>query len=106
MLYNKPMDATGGVEFATFRLKQGVSEARLIELSNRVEAEFLCQQQELVFHVLLRGHNGVYADVAIASSQQKAEEYCRQWLDNPVARQYLELLDDHTVDMSFWSRIN
>ncbi|MFC3681737.1 hypothetical protein [Bacterioplanoides pacificum] len=47
------------------------------------------QPQELVFHALLRGHNGVYADVAIASSQQKAEEYCRQWLDNPVVRQYL-----------------
>lgn len=106
MITNKSIDNIGGMEFATFRLKEGVTEARLVELSHQVESEFLSQQEELVLHFLIRGKDGIYADVAIASSQEKAEEYCQQWLSNKVALEYLELLDKESVSMTFWSRIN
>lgn len=106
MITNKSIDNIGGMEFATFRLKEGVTEARLVELSNQVESEFLSQQEELVFHFLVRGENGTYADVAVASSQEKAEEYCQQWLSNKVALEYLELIDKESVNMTFWMRIN
>lgn len=106
MITNSNIDSIGGMEFATFRLKKGVTEARLVELSNQVEAEFLTQQEELVLHFLVRGADGIYADVAIASSQEKAEEYCQQWLHNPVALEYLELLEKASVEMTFWTRIN
>lgn len=89
MINKCSIDNIGGMEFATFKLKEGVTESRLIELSRRVEAEFLCYQEELILHFLVRGADGVYADVAIASSQEKAEEYCQQWLDNMVALEYL-----------------
>ena len=106
MIKNGNSDSIGGMEFATFRLKDGVTEARLIELSNNVEADFLSQQGELILHFLVRGADGIYADVAIASSQEKAEEYCQQWLDNAVALEYLELLEKDSVNMTFWTRIN
>ena len=106
MISNGDIDSIGGMEFATFRLKQGVTEARLIELSKKVESGFLGQQEELVLHFLVRGADGLYADVAIASSQEKAEEYCQQWLSDAVALQYLELLDKESVSMTFWTRIN
>ena len=106
MLKNGNTDSIGGMEFATFKLKQGVTESKLVELSHRVEKDFLSQQEELILHFLVRGEEGVYADVAIASSQEKAEEYCQQWLDNKVALEYLELLDKASVSMTFWTRIN
>lgn len=106
MIRNSNLDSIGGMEFATFKLKEGVTEARLVELSNQVEAEFLSQQEELVLHFLVRGADGIYANVAIASSQEKAEEYCQQWLGNRVALEYLELLEKETVNMTFWTRIN
>ncbi|WP_218313671.1 hypothetical protein [Halomonas sp. 18071143] len=106
MIKNGNIDSIGGMEFATFRLKEGVTEARLVELSNQVESEFLSRQEELILHFLVRGTDGVYADVAIASSQEKAEEYCQQWLGNAVALEYLELLDKESVNMTFWTRIN
>jgi len=96
----------GGLEFATFRLKDGVTEADLIKLSIKVEERFLSQQEELVLHFLVRGADGVYADVAIASSQEKAEEYCQQWLHNEFALEYLEVLEKESVNMTFWQRIN
>ncbi len=106
MITNSKIDRIGGMEFATFRLKEGVTEARLIELSGQVEAEFLSQQVELVLHFLVRGAEGVYADVAIASSQEKAEEYCQQWLHSSVALEYLELIEKESVNMTFWTRVN
>lgn len=106
MINNSNIDSIGGMEFASFRLKDGVTEATLVELSNQVEVEFLSQQEELILHFLVRGTDGIYADVAIASSQEKAQEYCRQWLSNQVALEYLELLDKESVIMTFWTRIN
>lgn len=106
MIKNGNIDSIGGMEFATFKLKDGVTEARLVELSNKVESEFLSQQEELVLHFLVRGADGVYADVAVASSQQKAEEYCQQWLSDSVALEYLDLIEQSSVNMTFWTRIN
>lgn len=106
MIKNSDIDSIGGMEFATFKLKDGVTEATLVELSNQVEVEFLSQQEELVLHFLVRGTDGIYADVAIASSQEKAEEYCQQWLSNKVTLEYLDLIDKETVNMTFWTRIN
>nr|WP_086938768.1 hypothetical protein [Thaumasiovibrio occultus] len=106
MIQNGKVGRIGGMEFATFKLKDGVTEEQLVALSHQVEEQFLCQQEELILHFLVRGKDGVYADVAIASSQAKAEEYCRQWLENETALTYLELIAPDSVNMTFWTRIN
>ncbi|MDW6002275.1 hypothetical protein [Vibrio mangrovi] len=106
MIHHGNIENFGGMEFATFKLKEGVTEATLVELSRKVESEFLTNQEELILHFLVRGADGLYADVAIASSQSKAEEYCQQWLNHPVALEYLELIEKESVAMSFWTRVN
>ncbi len=63
MIIKGDMQGAGGVEFATFRLKEGVTEADLLALAHRVESEFLVQQSELIVHCLLRGADGLYADL-------------------------------------------
>ena len=50
MIINGDMQGTGGVEFATFRLREGVTEADLLALSRRVESEFLVQQSGLLIN--------------------------------------------------------
>lgn len=105
MIIKGYMQGAGGVEFATFRLKEGVTEADLLALAHRVESEFLVQQSELIVHCLLRGADGVYADLVMAPSQSLVEAYCQQWLHNAVAGEYLTLLDPDSVNMSFWTRI-
>lgn len=40
MIIKGDMQGAGGVEFATFRLKEGVTEADLLALAHRVESEF------------------------------------------------------------------
>ncbi|UXB11997.1 hypothetical protein GP476_11255 [Aeromonas dhakensis] len=105
MIIKGDMQGAGGVEFANFRLREGVTEADLLALAHRVESEFLVQQSELIVHCLLRGADGIYADLVMAPSQSLVEAYCQQWLHNAVAGEYLTLLDPDSVNMSFWTRI-
>ncbi|MFQ2225573.1 hypothetical protein ACK32Z_01485 [Aeromonas hydrophila] len=112
MIIKGDMRGVGGVEFATFRLKEGVTEVDLLALAHRVESEFLVQQSELIVHCLLpaaccllRGADGLYANLVMAPSQSLVETYCQQWLHNAVAGEYLTLLDHDSVNMSFWTRI-
>lgn len=94
-----------GLEFATFRLKAGVTEASLLAASARVDREFLAGQEGLLGHVLLKGSGGLYADMALADSQQRAEQICALWTGNAVALGYIELLDPQSVSMTFWQRL-
>lgn len=106
MIFHKETSGFVGLEFAVFQLQEGVTEEQLLSLSQEVDDKFLSKQEGLLSHFLLRGKDGKYADVAIATTQKKAEEICQLWLHNDVAKQYLELLDQESVDMSFWSRIS
>jgi exopolysaccharide biosynthesis predicted pyruvyltransferase EpsI len=56
--------------------------------------------------MLLRGADGNYADVVFASSQQKAEEYCQQWLHNAAALSYLDVIEHGSAQLTFWTRIH
>ena len=47
-----------------------MTEADLLALSRRVESEFLLQQSELIMHCLLRGADGLYADVVMAPASR------------------------------------
>ena len=105
MIYNQNTSSFKGIEFAVFKLKDGVTEEKLIQLSKKMDEDFLKNQNELLAHFLLKGTENRYADVAIATTQEKAEEYCSQWLENNIALQYLELINTDSVNMTFWSRI-
>jgi len=106
MIFNDQTSEFLGLELAVFQLKDGVTEAQLIALSREVDDKFLSREEGLLSHFLLKGKDGHYADVAIATTQAKAEEICQLWLHNDAAQEYLELIDQDSVDMSFWSRIN
>jgi hypothetical protein len=95
----------GGLEFATFRLLEGVSQETLLEASRKVDCEFLRFEEGIFGHVLLRGHDGIYADLVFADTQARAQEVCTKWMENAVALQYIKLLDDKSVNMTFWEPI-
>lgn len=106
MIFKDSTSSFAGFEFAVFKAKEGVTEEDLLTLSKEVDDRFLSNEEELLSHFLLKGKDGLYADVAIATTQKKAEEICQLWLHNDVAKRYLELLDETSVDMTFWTRIS
>lgn len=94
-----------GVEFCTFRLKEGASEAKMLEAAKNMEQEFLSKEHGFLGHGVLKGKDGAYVDLAFATSQQQAEAICGKWMENEFALKYLEFIDSDTVDLSFWQRI-
>lgn len=94
-----------GMEFGIFKLKEGVSEAKMLEAAKKMEEEFLKNEEGFLGHGVLKGKGGRYVDLAFATSQEKAEEICGKWMGNQFALKYLEFIDPETVDMSFWERI-
>ena len=95
----------GGLEFATFRLLDGIGEDALLAACDKVDREFLQAEPGIFGHVLLRGLNGVYADVAFADTQARAEQVCAKWLDKAVALKYIALFDQQSVNMTFRERL-
>lgn len=94
-----------GMEFAKFKLKEGVSEETMLEIIKEVDANFLQKEEGFLGHTALKGSDGIYADVVFATSQEKAEEICGKWMNNEFALKYIELIDEESVDMTFWNRI-
>jgi hypothetical protein len=94
-----------GLEFGTFRLKAGASEADMLAASKVMEREFLDKEDGFLGHAILKGNDGAYVDLAFATSQTKAEEICGKWLQNPYALAFLAFIDPASTHMSFWSRL-
>jgi len=94
-----------GMEFCTFKLKKDACEAEMLEAAKRMEQEFLSQEQGFLGHGVLKGNDGVYVDLAFATSKDKAELICQKWMDNEFALKYLDFIDSESVDLSFWERI-
>lgn len=94
-----------GIEFGTFRLKEGKSEAEMLAAAKKMEEEFLYKEEGFLGHAILKGNDGTYADLAFATSQAKAEEICGKWTQNPFALAFLEFIDHTSTNIGFWTRL-
>jgi hypothetical protein len=94
-----------GFEFGTFKLKEGVSEEKLLQLANDTDKKFMANEDGFLGHAVLRGEDGIYADIAFATTQEKAQEICGKWMKNEYALKYIDVIEPESVNMSFWSRI-
>jgi hypothetical protein len=94
-----------GLEFGTFRLKAGVSEADMLAAAKQMEDDFLYKEEGFLGHAILKGNDGSYVDLAFATSQAKAEEICGKWVKNPFALKFLDFIDHASANITFWTRI-
>lgn len=94
-----------GMEFGTFKLKEGASESEMLKAAQVADEMFLSKEEGFLGHAVLRGKDGLYADVAFATTQEKAEEVCGKWMENEYTMKYIEVIDPESVNLSFWKRI-
>jgi hypothetical protein len=94
-----------GLEFGTFRLKAGASEADMLTAAKNMEDEFLNKEEGFLGHAILKGNDGTYVDMAFAISQAKAEEICGKWMQDPHALAFLEFIDHTSTNIGFWTRL-
>ena len=94
-----------GMEFGTFKLKEGASEVAMLKAAEAADNSFLSNEDGFLGHAILKGNNGLYVDISFATTQKKAEEICGKWTSNEFTLKYIKFIDPESVDMSFWTRI-
>ncbi|MBM5571131.1 hypothetical protein GM173_05990 [Deefgea chitinilytica] len=99
-----PAPNFNGCEFSTFRAKEGVSDEQLIAASLKMEQEFLKTESGFIHHTLLKGDHGAWADTVFTHSKSAAEQICQNFMSNPACLEYLQLIEDGSASLTFWSR--
>lgn len=93
-----------GCEFSMFRAKAGVSDDQLIAACQKMEQEFLHREDGFIQHALLKGDQGAWADVVLTKSKEDAERICKNFMGNPACLEYLQLIEEGSANLTFWSR--
>lgn len=94
-----------GFEFGIFRLKDGVREEELLKLAKDTDDKFISLEDGYLGHALLKAEDGLYADIAFATTEEKAKEICNKWMSNEYALRYIDVMNLDSVNISFWNRI-
>lgn len=93
-----------GCEFSMFRAKAEVSEEQLIAACQKMENEFLRGEEGFIQHSLLKGDHGSWADVVFTKSKTDAERICKNFMGNSACLEYLQLIEEGSVNLTFWAR--
>ena len=93
-MHNGGESPGGGVviEWAPFRLRDGVTEAELLEASEAIQREFLGRQPGFVRRELARGADGLWADVVHWADGGAAEAAMAAAATSLACRTYFELM--------------
>lgn len=85
------------IEWAPFRLKDGVTDAELLAASDAMQVAFLQGQKGFIKRELVKGADGQWADVVYWISHADAEAAMPNAMENPVCLKYFEFLQgvDH-----------
>ena len=93
-----------GVEFSMFRAKPDVLDEQLFAACQKMEKEFLIGEEGFFQHVLLKGDNGLWADVVFTKSKADAERICKNFMGSSACLDYLKLMEEGSASLTFWSR--
>lgn len=86
------MRAKAVVEWAPFRLAEGVSEEQLLRASNDLQVGFLAKQRGFVRRELLRGKDRQWVDVVFWEDQQTADEAMKAAAESPACHEYFKMM--------------
>lgn len=85
------------IEWAAFRLKEGVSDSTLFAASETIQQEFLKRQKGFIKRDLVKESDGKWVDVVYWESHQNAEDAMKQTMNSPVCLKYFEIMTDVNV---------
>ncbi len=97
-----------GMEFAPFKLKQGIAEEALFAAVEQMVNGLYEGDPRFLGHAVLKGEGGSYVDVVFATSAQGARELCGKWGTGPFATQclaYLEKIEEDSSSIGFYQRV-
>jgi heme-degrading monooxygenase HmoA len=92
-----------GMEVGFFRLRPGVSEAEARAAHAKAVDGYLSHQPGWVAQHFVAFDGGLYLDLLLAETRERAEAICGLWGDHPDCQRFVSLVQD--VDMKFGSAV-
>lgn len=80
------------VEWAPFKLREGVSEAEFLRASDVFQREFVSRQPGFLRRELLRGKDGQWVDLVIWKDQTSADAVMAAAMEHPACLQYFTFM--------------
>lgn len=80
------------VEFAQFRLAEGVDESTLFAASDALQEGFLKQQKGFIKRELVKLEDGTWADILYWENRESVEHALHEAPTNPAALAYFQLM--------------
>ena len=80
------------VEWAPFRVVDGVTEQALLAASDSLQREFLARQRGFVRRELLRGADGEWVDLVHWEDEAAAHAVFAAAMESPVCAEYFKLM--------------
>jgi hypothetical protein len=80
------------IEWAPFRLADGVTEAALLDASETLQREFLARRPGFVRRELLRGADGGWSDLVVWADQASADAVMSAVGESAACRAYFALM--------------
>lgn len=104
----QPRFTAGGMEFSTFQLKPGTDASRLASAAREMAAALYEDEPGFLAHAVVCNDAGLYADVVLADTQERARFLCDKWGQgpyHPACVDYLALIDPSSVQLAFWRTV-
>ena len=89
-----------GVELGRFRLRNDGDEAAMRAAWQQMVNGYLSHQAGWQGQHLLKLADGVFIDLALAESQQRAEQICALWQNQPLCNAFLALIEPLSMEFA------
>lgn len=89
-----------GVELGRFRLRDGCDEAAMRAAWQQMVNGYLARQPGWQGQHLLKLADRVFIDLALAESQQRAEQICTLWLGQPLCEAFLAMIEPLSMEFA------
>jgi hypothetical protein len=82
------------IALAPFKLKHGVAEETLLNTSEEFENLFVRKQDEILRRILVRDHDGGYADIVFFEDEKAIERVVEAERHSDVCAAFFSIMDD------------
>ncbi|WP_421781951.1 hypothetical protein [Kiloniella litopenaei] len=94
------------IEFGTFSPKPEVfDEGKMLEISNRIEENYLNQFTEARAHFMGKIDDTTYSEIAFVENLGMARRICNGYVQDDTCLELLDIFDPESVDLDFWFKL-
>ncbi|MTI31710.1 hypothetical protein [Xanthovirga aplysinae] len=90
------------LECGTFKLKEQKNFEKLVQVSDRIENNYLSKFENTQEHFIGTIADNLYSEVTLGKTLGKTKEICSGYVGNPICQPMLDMAEVETMKLDFW----